>query len=62
MKKTADSIITDPGFIDAENGDFSLKSGPALQQKQGLTNPEIFKTLWKIWKDREDNNMSVTEN
>ena len=62
MNKTADSIITDPGFIDAEKGDFSLKSGPALQQKQGLTNPEIFKKLWKIWKNREEKNVPATGN
>jgi hypothetical protein len=56
LDKTADSVIADPGFIDADNGDFSLKPGPALQQKQGLTNPEIFKTLWKIWQKRDDKN------
>lgn len=62
MEKTADSVVADPAFTDAENGDFSLKSGPALQQKQGLTNPEIFKKLWKIWKNRQDKNMPFTEN
>jgi hypothetical protein len=53
MDKTKNSIIADPVFVDAENGDFSLKPGPVLQQKQGLTNPEIFKKLWKIWKTRQ---------
>jgi len=62
MDKTANSIIADPDFVDAENGNYSLKSGPALQQKQGLTNPEIIKTLWKIWKNREDKNMLITGN
>jgi len=62
MEKTADSIIADPAFVDADNGDFSLKPGPVLQQKQGLKNPEIFKKLWKIWKNREDKNTPVTEN
>ena len=61
MDKTSDSIIADPVFVDAENGDFSLKPGLALQQKQGLTNPEIFKKLWKIWKNRKDKNMPFTE-
>ena len=56
LDKTADSIIADPAFIDAESGDFSLKPGPVLQQKQGLTNPEIFKMLWKIWQNRDDKN------
>ena len=59
LDKAADSIIADPGFVDADNGDFSLKPGPALEQKQGLTNPEIFKTLWKIWKNREEKNEPV---
>jgi beta-lactamase regulating signal transducer with metallopeptidase domain len=62
VNKPADSIIADPGFVDAENGDFSLKPGPAMQQKQGLTNPEIFKKLWKIWMNRKDKNMPFTEN
>jgi len=62
LDKAADSIIADPDFVDADNGDFLLKSGPALQQKQGLTNPEIFKTLWKIWKNREDKNVPVAGN
>jgi len=62
LDKTSDSIIADPAFIDAANGDFSLKPGPALQQKQGLKNPEIFKTLWKIWKNRQNKNMLSTEN
>jgi parallel beta-helix repeat protein len=62
LDKAADSISADPGFIDAENGNFSLKPGPALQHKQGLTNPEIFKKLWKIWKNRQDKNMPFTEN
>jgi parallel beta-helix repeat protein len=62
MNKPADSIVADPGFVDAENGDFSLKPGPAMQQKQGLTKPEIFKKLWKIWMNRRDKNMPFTEN
>ena len=62
MDKTANSIIADPAFVDPDNGDYSLKSGPALQQKQGLVNPEIFKTLWKIWKNRKDKNMPAAGN
>jgi hypothetical protein len=60
LDKTFDSIIADPGFTDAESGDFSLKPGPALQQKQGLTNPEIFKMLWKRWQNRADKNEPFT--
>jgi beta-lactamase regulating signal transducer with metallopeptidase domain len=61
MDKTADSIAVDPGFVDADNGDFSLKPGLALQQKQGLKNPEIFKKLWKVWKNRRDKNIPFTK-
>jgi parallel beta-helix repeat protein len=56
LDKAAGSITADPGFIDAGNGDFSLKSGPALHQKQGLTNPGVFKMLWKRWQNRADKN------
>ncbi len=56
LEKPADSIEAEPGFADPNNGDFSLKSGLALEHKQGLTNPEIFKTLWKKWQNRTDKN------
>jgi hypothetical protein len=56
LDKTADSVVANPDFADAESGDFSLKPGPASQQKQGLTNPEIFKMLWKIWQNRSGKN------
>lgn len=52
--KTANSIAADPRFVDPANGDFSLKPGPALEHKQGLTNPKIFKALWERWKGRND--------
>jgi len=32
LDKTADSIVADPAFVDPDNGDFSLKSGPALER------------------------------
>ncbi len=51
FKKTADSIIAEPVFVDAANGDFSLKPGPVQENEQGLSNPEILKTLWKRWKE-----------
>ncbi|MBN2456554.1 MAG: right-handed parallel beta-helix repeat-containing protein [Sedimentisphaerales bacterium] len=50
FQKTGNSILADPGFVDSENGDFSLKPGPALEHKQGLTNPQILKILWEKWK------------
>jgi len=43
--------------VDFENGNFALKAGPALENKQGITNPEIFQKLWKIWKNCKDNNV-----
>jgi RNA polymerase sigma-70 factor (ECF subfamily) len=56
FRKTANSISANPNFVDSDNGDFSLQPGPALENKQGLTNPDIFRNLWKIWKNREDEN------
>jgi len=60
FQKTANSIEADPGFTDPENGDFSLRAGPALEHEQGLTNPEILKMLWKRWQKREDKNEPFT--
>ncbi len=56
LDKTANSITADPNFADPNAGDFSLKSGPVLECKQGLTNPQIFEALWKIWKNSADKN------
>ena len=57
FSKTANSVLSDPGFTSPANGDFSLKPGPALENKQGLINPEIFKTLWKRWQKRANKNV-----
>ena len=51
FRKTANSIEADPLFTDPDKGDFSLKPGPALENKQGLTNPQILKALWQRWKN-----------
>ncbi len=51
LTKTADSITTEITFVDPNNGNFSLKPGPALQNKQGLTNPQILKKLWQKWQE-----------
>ncbi len=56
FQKTANSIETDPSFVDPENGNFSLRPGPVKEHNQGLTDSQIFKTLWKIWKNRKDKN------
>lgn len=60
FSKTGNSINADPGFMDPDNGDFSLKPGAAKENKQGLTNPQLFKDLWKIWENREDKNVPFT--
>lgn len=39
-------LIVDPQFVDPNGGDFSVQ-GPAKEQGQGLTNPEIIKQLWQ---------------
>jgi hypothetical protein len=48
-----DLLETDPQFVDSNNGDFSLKAGPALEQKQGLSEPEVFTRIWEKWKKLE---------
>ena len=53
LEKPADSIDADPLFAAPDTGDFSLKQGQAEEQKQGLTNPDIFTTLWKQFKNHE---------
>jgi len=54
--KPAVSISVEPGFADPDNGDFSLKAGEALENKQGLSDPNVFKILWKRWENRDDKN------
>jgi nitrous oxidase accessory protein NosD len=43
-------LEADPQFADADNGDFSLKAGPAQEQKQGLNEPNVFTRIWEKWK------------
>lgn len=56
LDKPASSITADPLFVDPDQGDFSLRSGPALENQQGLTNPRVFRLLWDKWKNRADKN------
>jgi len=56
FSKTGNSILEDPRFVSVGDGDFSLQAGPAKENKQGLTNPEVFKKLWKRWQNRKDRN------
>ena len=60
LDKTPDSIMVEPPFADPANGDFSLKPGPALEQKQGLTDPQPFRPLWRRWANRSDTNEPFT--
>jgi len=54
--KTENSINENPGFMEPDEGDFSLRPGPAMEHKQGLTNPQVIKSIWEKWKDRTDKN------
>ncbi len=60
MDKVSDSILADPCFAASSEGDFSLKPGPALEQKQGLTDAEGFRELWRRWRNRNDINEPKT--
>ncbi len=53
IKQFAPPIEAEPGLVDPNNGDFSLKSGSVREQNQGLKKPEIFKGLWKKFKKLE---------
>jgi hypothetical protein len=61
FSKTGNSILDDPRFVSVGKGDFSLQAGPAKEHKQGLSNPEIFKKLWKRWQNRKDRNEPFTD-
>ncbi|MFC1782037.1 right-handed parallel beta-helix repeat-containing protein [Planctomycetota bacterium] len=41
-----------PLFVDPENGNFAITNYDLLKHNQGLTNPDIFKVLWKRWENR----------
>jgi nitrous oxidase accessory protein NosD len=43
----ADSIQADPLFKDPNAGDSSLRPGVAAERRQGLSNPEVIRTLWR---------------
>jgi nitrous oxidase accessory protein NosD len=53
-EKAPGSISEEPAFRDPANGDFSLTGGKVMEQKQGLTDPKVFKALWKRWKNLAD--------
>jgi nitrous oxidase accessory protein NosD len=49
-RRAEDSIAADPLFLDPRNGDYSLKPGPSLEHKQGLTDPQAIRRLLERWK------------
>jgi hypothetical protein len=49
-RRADDSILADPLFQDSGAGDYSLKPGPTLDRKQGLTDPTALRRLWEWWK------------
>ncbi len=53
IEQFAPPIEAEPGLVDPNGGDFSLKSGPVLEQNQGLKKPEVFKALWEKFKKLE---------
>jgi hypothetical protein len=50
-RRADDSILVDPLFQDPSAGDYSLKAGPCLDRKQGLTNPQTIHKLLERWKN-----------
>lgn len=44
-----DQTDIDPQFNDPANGDYTSQNETVMEQKQGLTNPQVLKTLWEIW-------------
>lgn len=54
FKKTGNSILSDPLFTDAENGNFSLNPCQAKENNQGLTNPDVFIPLWQKYRQITD--------
>ena len=45
----ANSMVIDPALVDPTTGDLSTGSAVLKKRKQGLTNPGVFKPLWKKW-------------
>ncbi|MCF7956118.1 MAG: right-handed parallel beta-helix repeat-containing protein [Phycisphaerae bacterium] len=56
IKIPANTIIADPLFKDAKNGDLSLKSGKALENKQGLMDHSKIEKLWKLYLNSKPKN------
>ncbi len=49
-RRAGDSVLADPLFQDPGVGDYSVKPGPTLDRKQGLTDPQAIHKLWERWK------------
>ncbi len=50
LDKTGKTVASDPGFKDAENGDFTVTAASVRSAKHGLKDPAPFVELWKKWK------------
>ena len=50
-RRAEGSILADPLFQDPSAGDYSLQSGPCLDRKQGLTDPQAIRKLLERWKN-----------
>ena len=49
LEKPGNSITADPLFEDPGIGDFSMRADALKTTRQGLSNPGVFKSLWKTW-------------
>jgi len=56
IKTPANTITTDPLFNDAKNGDYSLKPGTVLENKQGLMDHSKIEKLWKLYLNSKPKN------
>jgi len=54
IDKPVTSIEAKPGFVDAENGDFTLEPSEVKSRGHGLKEPAIIKKLWQRWQKRAE--------
>ncbi len=53
-EKAKGSRNQDPNFVNPQQGNFKMQNDQLTRAGQGLTNPEVFTPIWKIWKKRYD--------
>jgi nitrous oxidase accessory protein NosD len=49
VDRPRNSVIVDPRFEAPERGDFSSQADELKTNKQGLSNPSVFRDLWQKW-------------